>query len=224
VSRVLALVEGYTERAFVSEVLAPELGRLGIDLRARIVGKVGHKGGVRRFESVRKDLCALLRQEPRSFVTTMFDYYGLPSDWPGLAGAKGKPPLMAARCVEEAMARDICAAMGDPFEKARFIPYVQMHEFEALLFSAPAALANAVQCPSLKPQFEAVVTECGEPEGIDDRPEKCPSKRIEALARHYQKTVHGPIAAQRVGLARMRAACPHFAAWLGRLEGLGAPR
>jgi len=36
----------------------------------------------------------------------------------------------------------------------------------------------------------------------------------------YQKTIHGPLIALDIGLDAMRKACPHFNAWLQRLEQL----
>lgn len=88
-SRVLILVEGPTERAVVSKAFSPALGLRGVRLYPRVVGKPGQKGG-NKFARVRKELRALMLQEPESFVTMLFDYYGLPDDWPGVVSARGK--------------------------------------------------------------------------------------------------------------------------------------
>ena len=61
--RVLTVVEGFTERAIVEQTLAPYLGARGLSLHAKVIGKPGHKGGVRSFEAVRKEILALLKQE-----------------------------------------------------------------------------------------------------------------------------------------------------------------
>jgi hypothetical protein len=87
-SRVLILVEGPTERAIVDQVFAPALAVKGVYLYPRVVGKPGHKGG-NKFETVRRELRNLLRQELTSTVTMLFDYYGLPPDWPRKTDAKG---------------------------------------------------------------------------------------------------------------------------------------
>ena len=34
----------------------------------------------------------------------------------------------------------------------------------------------------------------------------------------YQKPLHGPLAVAAIGIDRIRAVCPHFHQWLGRLE------
>ena len=90
-NRVLALVEGDTEQAFVRDVLAPELAHKGADLRARRIGKPGHKDGVRGYEVVLREIRTLLKEDLGRYCTTMFDYYGLPSNWPGVMEAKAKP-------------------------------------------------------------------------------------------------------------------------------------
>jgi len=66
------------------------LGARGLSLHAKVIGKPGHKGGVRNFDAVRKEILALLRQERGSHVSTFFDYYGLPANGPGVQEAQGK--------------------------------------------------------------------------------------------------------------------------------------
>lgn len=61
------------------------------------------------------------------------------------------------------------------------------------------------------------------PELINDGPTTAPSKRIIAEIPEYafQKSTAGPLIAARIGLDVMRARCPNFGEWLGRLEALG---
>jgi hypothetical protein len=218
-SRVLALVEGQTEQAFVKQLLAPELSARNVFVTAALIGKPGHKGGIRPYEVLRGDILKVLKQDQRQFCTTMFDYYGLPAAWPGKGDRPGSPSSLA-ESIEHAMRDDIACAMGEGFVPARFIPYIQMHEFEALLFSDPGALASVLDPSGLTAVLEKIVEQCGDPERIDDNPEGAPSKRIIQHSHRYSKVVHGTIAAQRMGLAKMRDRCPHFADWVTRLEAL----
>lgn len=221
-NRVRAMVEGQTEEAFVREVLAPNLGAHGVFISATRIGKPGRRGGVRPWGEVRRDILATLKQDRAIYCTTMFDYYGLPSNWPGRDEARQERQTSTkAGAVEQAIRADVCAQLGDSFDEARFLPYIQMHEFEALLFSDTGVLAESVQRPRLKLRLDEIVEQCGEPEGIDDNPQTAPSKRICTLVGSYQKVVHGTIAAMRIGLTTMRARCPHFAKWLEALERLG---
>ncbi len=220
-SRVLALVEGHTERSFIKEVLAPDLGLRGVFLTAALIGKPGHKGGIRPYLGVRKEILAALKQDHVRYCTTMFDYCGLPRDWPGVAQADAAERRLIAERIEGALHDDICSALGPSFEADRFLPYIQMHEFEALLFSDPDILAETLQKPALASDFRSIVADCGDPEGIDDVPQTSPSARIGAAAGAYRKVVQGTIAAKRIGLPTMRERCSHFCEWVGRLEGLG---
>jgi hypothetical protein len=221
---VLIIVEGPTEGAVVEQVLAPHFGGRGVSLHAKVVGKPGHKGGIRSFESVRKEVLALMNQERRCFVSTFFDYYGLPVNWPGITEAHGKPAQEKARLVETAMLQNLRSLLGEPDNLSRFLPYVQMHELEALLFSNPKTMANTFERPSLASSFAEIVRQCGECEEINDNPETAPSRRIATLFPAYRKgsslLAHAPIIAKRIGLDAIRQACPHFNAWLAKLETL----
>jgi len=141
-SRVRALVEGQTEEAFVREVLAPNLGVHGVFVSATRIGKPGRRGGVRPWLVVRNDILATLKQNRAVYCTTMFDYYDLPSDWPGTDGTRRKRPISKkAGEIQQAIQADVCNELGESFDAQRFIPYIQMHEFEALLFSDTGVLA-----------------------------------------------------------------------------------
>jgi hypothetical protein len=222
-SRVLILVEGTTEQAIVNQVFNPALAGKGVYLYPRVVGRSGHKGG-NKFETVRCELGKLLRQEPTSTVTMLFDYYGLPPDWPGKTKAKGKDPIEAPKIVEQAVAAVVQADLGNSRNPTRFIPYIQMHEIEALLFAGPKEMAQVFGDPGLAAQFEKIVRDCGGCENINDKPETAPSKRIQKLYPNYRKgsgvNAHAYRIAQHIGMQRIRQQCPHFDEWMTRLEQL----
>ena len=73
-----------------------------------------------------------------------------------------------------------------------------------------------------EPQFAAIRDGVATPEDINERPEYAPSTRIKSLFPAYKKTLHGPTAAARIGLDRIRAECPHFNAWMDRIERFAA--
>ena len=108
--------------------------------------------------------------------------------------------------------------MGTSFNPDHFIPYVMMHEFEAMLFSNCDSFARAIGRSDLIDDFQAIRDDFTAPEEINDCRETAPSKRIEALHPAYQKPTMGVLAAQSIGLEAIRNECPHFAAWLHRLE------
>lgn len=223
--RVLMLVEGQTERGIIQQVLAPYLGSQGIYLSPKIVGKPGHKGGVRRrFDSVARELRALALQERESTVTMLFDYYALPIEWPGVQNSKGRPAEQIPGIVEPEIHQAVLKAIGDDCAPARFIPYVQMHEVEAWFFAGPDKMAEVFERPDLADSFRQIVADCGGCEKINDHPETAPSKRIERLFGHYKKgdgqRAHAPVIVSKIGIDDIRNACPHFNEWLTRLEAL----
>jgi hypothetical protein len=217
-SRVIAVVEGQTEQGFVREVLAPFLGDKNVDITARLVGKPGHKGGDCRYERAKRDVLALLKQEADTVVTTMFDFYALPDSWPGRREARTTLTAQKAAVVETAVKDDISHELGTSFDQSRFHPYIQMHEFEALLFSQPATICAVLRSPQSEKELQSIRASFSNPEEINDNSETAPSKRLLKLFADYQKRLHGSIAAKRIGVDAMRKECPHFARWVEILE------
>ena len=102
----------------------------------------------------------------------------------------------------------------------RFVPYVQMHEFEGLLFSDPNQLASALRRQDLAQKLWAIRRDFETPEHIDDSPVTAPSKRIQSLISRYRKVQAGERAALAISLVKIRQECPLFNAWLNTLESL----
>jgi hypothetical protein len=220
-SRVIAVVEGQTEQGFVREVLAPFLSYKNVYMTAQLVGKPGHKGGDCRYERAKRDILALLKQEADTVVTTMFDFYALPDSWPGRVEARTALLATKAEIVETAVQNDISSELGTSFDRSRFRPYIQMHEFEALLFSQPATICAVFQSPESEQEVQSVRASFRNPEEINDNFETAPSKRLLKVFSNYQKLLHGLIAAKRIEIGPMRKECPHFARWVEVLEAAG---
>lgn len=225
--RVLALVEGQTEERFCNELIAPSLGGRGIEMQTTTMGRPRTTGGVRSWKQTEKELRRLLQEDGGRHVTTMFDYYGMPLDWPGRDDAVRKPLEQKATTIENAMYARMKVLVGKRWRPDAFVPYVQLHEFEALLFAAPEVLGQVI---SHGRKRERAVQRCQQvmerfstPEEIDDGASTAPSKRILEIAPGYQKVADGVIAASRIGLRTIRAACPNFNAWMERMEGLPGP-
>jgi len=142
----------------------------------------------------------------------MVDLYRLPSDFPGIAESRRiVDPVNKAEFLEERFSSDL--------NHPRFVPYVQLHEFEALLFSDPQRFSIAF--PSLGTEgtdLEAIRRQFQTPEHINDGDDTSPSKRICKLLPQYVKPVSGPLIAKHIGLAKLRAECRHFHSWLQRIE------
>lgn len=230
-ARLLVHVEGPTEEAFVNEVLAPHLYSVGYTgVSARLIGKQrarNRRGGIRPWPEARKRIINFLLEDPGQIASTMVDYYGLlqngPGGWPGRAEARSLPFSDRAAHVENAIYSDIANEMGEGFNASRFVPYVMMHEFEAMLFSDCGTFAQAINHPDLAVPFQRVRDRFDTPEEINDAPETAPSKRIANLLPSYQKPLLGVAVVSAIGLPVIRRECPHFAHWLAQLEDLATP-
>jgi len=153
------------------------------------------------------------------FFTTMIDLYAIHAQFPGLDEAEKLRhlPYKRVELLEQRFAQDI----GDP----RFIPYIQLHEYEAYLFADPTCFdyfydRHAKEIAAL----QAIASSMDTPELINDGQHSAPSKRIIAQFPDYKgaKPIVGPQVAELIGLTAIRSKCPHFSAWLSRLEQLGA--
>lgn len=168
---------------------------------------------------MREEIVRHLRNDTDAYATMMVDYYALPDDWPARANSNAAvDTLSRSRIVEQAMAADIVEVMGSDFDSRRFIPFVLLHEFEALLFSDCNAFARAIGRDQIAGALQAIADAFDSPEHINDSPFTAPSKRILAILPGYTKVLSGSIAAIEIGIERMEATCSNFARWLLSLK------
>lgn len=215
--KVLVLVEGQTEEKFVKEVLNPHLNNYAKYLVPTIVNtkivKSGpnFKGGIGSYRQVKRDLLRLLGDSSALCVTTMFDLYGLPSEFPGREDAPAVP-YEKVQHIENALKQDI--------DHPRFLGNLTLHEFEGLLFTTPGEIARALNEPHREKELSQIRAYFQTPEEINDDPHTAPSKRLEVIFPRYNKPFYGIVISKRIGLNAIRAECPHFHEWVSRLEHL----
>lgn len=218
-TRVYLLVEGQTEEAFVRELLVPHCARFGLYLTPIIVStSPGYKGGVVSYTKIKPQIQRLCRQDAGAHVSTLFDLYALPQNFPGKTDVTypaNSTGHQKAVFLETQLAQDIC--------QPNFIPNLMVHEFEALLFVQPSKFADWTDSYNAVIALGNQAQKYATPEDINDSPESAPSKRILKAMPEYQKTFHGPLIACEIGLDAMRATCPHFHGWLQQLEALSPP-
>jgi len=218
--RVHVICEGQTEEMFINELLLPVFLAKGILLVPALVGKPGHKGGNFKFDRLQADVKNRLLGERAAYCTTFFDYYGLPQSFPGKNSQNTQVDIRTkAATVQDAMTVELTRLIGNDAMR-RFIPFVQMYEFEALLFSDPDAFARGVDREYLSQSLTDIAEQFDSPEHINNSPQTAPSKRIEKLIRGYEKPLMGTLAALEVGLDIMRQKCELFDNWLKQLESL----
>lgn len=212
------LCEGKTERTFAETLLAPHFEGFGVRTDAVEIGipNIQHGGGV-TFGRVLRDVKLLLSDH--EFVTTLVDFFKLGKGWRGINDCTCEmTTAQKAESVE-------CAALEDAKTKLeisdigqRFIPNVLMHEFEGLLFTDPEVIVEITRAVNAKPDLLEVAAQFVSPEDINSG--DAPSKRLVACGANYGKAAHGARIAKAIGLPAIRGKCPHFDAWMGRIEGL----
>ncbi|SEF49144.1 DUF4276 family protein [Nitrosomonas ureae] len=217
-SRLYITVEGQSERKFADDVLQPYFASFSIEVKTRVVltnRKLGKRGGILDFEKIRNDLLRLMHEDykPEARFTTMIDLYALPHEFPGWEDAQKKMlPMERVQILESALKKE----MGDQ----RFLPYIQLHEFETLLYCDLMQLQQRIS--GTETAFAALSKEVKHlnPEDINEGRETAPSKRIIKHVPIYErlKVRVGAPAATAIGLPILRNKCPHFNSWISQLE------
>jgi Domain of unknown function (DUF4276) len=221
-TRLFIVGEGSTEEAFVQKVLAPELRNLNVFAKPVLVEtSPGHFGGGLNLDRVRRAVRNSLRQHRDAYVSTMFDLYALHSSFPGVVSSDALTPSARASHIERELHHDIVSRVG--CRPDRFIPHIQPHEFESLLFSDIDRLCEGdPDWTNHRVQLIAVRNQVENPEWINESPQTAPSKRLEILRPRFKKSVDGPVAAARINLHKIREQCPHFSRWYSRIAALRA--
>lgn len=177
-------------------------------------------GGIVRWEILKREIENYLNEKD-VVVTMLIDYYGLYSKYhfPGWAESlKIKDKNARMDYLELAMLKDIKES-----GQHRFIPYMQLHEFEGLLFNdidifyEQVPKEELVGIAELKQTFRDYPDN---PEMINNNPETSPSHRLERIVKGYNKVLYGHYFAQAIGLERIRNKSPRFNAWLNRIENI----
>jgi len=221
--RVCVVCEGQTEEEFVLAVLAPALIGVGINLIPEMIStSPGHKGGALRFERVKRHLRNTLRQASAPSVTTLFDLYRLDKSFPDFELASNQKDISnRLAMLNSALHRVVVAEASCRPE--RFLPFIQPYEFEALLFSDVTVLTATYE--TWHPAASALLNvrnAAPTPEHINEHPDTKPSAHLERELKlpRYKKALHGPIAAQNIGLTKIAAECKFFAGWLKSIRQL----
>lgn len=222
-ARLHFIVEGQTEETFVNRVLIPQLATRSVWAKVRCVMTsrkrgIKYRGGLDSYARAKRDIVLWMKEDQNddAFFTTMFDLYALPNDFPGYESAHRKTdPRQRVTALENAILQDLA--------HRRFVPYIQLHEFEALLLADPKELEwEYLEHDTAIQNLVNMVSTFASPELIDDGNETAPSKRIIKQIPEYEgmKASAGPIVAEKIGLPKLRSKCPHFDEWLCRLETL----
>lgn len=215
--RLVIVCEGPTEQEFVRDVLQPHFLPKDIYIQIPLIKKSG--GGIVPWAVLKTQIENHLR-EGDSFVTTLIDYYGIPDrfNYPGWQESKIiVDKSLRMDFLEQKMLADVDSALSH-----RFIPYIQLHEFEGLLFNNIQSFEHTFEAKEFrdKNELQSILNQYYNPELINDNPNTAPSKRLMKLIEGYNKIIYGSILAETIGIKNIREKSPRFNNWIARLERL----
>ncbi len=213
--RIIIICEGRTENEFCKKVLEPHLNEMNIHIQAPLIKK--SRGGIVSWHAFKKQIEKHLNQEKDVVVTQLMDYYGIEAkhQFPSWKERNRYSGLIERiEMLEGAMVND----MPESFQH-RYIPYLQLHEFEALLFSDINAFKwfDDEEFHNYD-TFKKIFNDFDNPELINDNKKTCPSARLEWHIPGYNKVIYGSLIAEEIGLTKIRTKCTHFDSWVNKLE------
>jgi hypothetical protein len=210
--RVYVFCEGQTEETFVREVLRSHFEGLNIFVEPIILGNGSQKGGISTYGKVKPQIERKCKEDRNSWITTMIDFYRLPTDFPTSVIPRGLSSIEKAKITQQSFQEDIA--------QPNFIANLMVHEFESLLFSEPEAFKNWCDDPKVILNLRKICADFESPEYINDGYETAPSRRILKLWKQYDKVWHGSLISLDIGLDKIRRECPIFNSWIESLESL----
>ncbi|MGM9735049.1 MAG: DUF4276 family protein [Candidatus Cryptobacteroides sp.] len=206
--RLIIVAEGQTEQVFINEVLAPYMSKFGFrSITPILIKKKNGHGGLVNYQHLFNTIRGLLASQKNDFiVSTLVDYFRIPNNMPHYDEAMIQSnDLLRADYLQKSFLADI--------NDRRFIPYIQLHEFEALLFSNNNGFAKYWN-DDMSKLTKSIVDMYQNPEDINSSPETAPSKRLLAINKKYDKVIDGNLIAIEVGIHEMINKCPRFAKWI----------
>lgn len=212
--RVIIICEGQTEKEFCKEVLFDHFFSKKIHIQTPLIKHSG--GGIVHWKTLQKQIETHIKQDKEAKITLLIDYYGIKPEhefpkWQESHTIVNKNERMTA--LEMAMKE----AVGCP----NFFPYIQLHEFEGLLFHDITIFKNNF-LPS-EADFIAlsnIINDFPNVEDINDNPKTAPSKRLEKHIKGYNKPVYGALLAKEIGLSNIRRKAPRFNHWIEKIESI----
>lgn len=214
--RVVIICEGETEQEFCNKTLSQYFTPQEIFLQAPLIKH--SNGGIVKWSLLKKQIEITLKEDPTVIVTMLIDYYGLYQKyqfpkWDEALNIPNKSERMDF--LENAMYMDVEENL-----RHRFMPYIQLHEFEGLLFCDVEIFKQQIPANELIGVQELidVISAYPNPEDINTTPDTSPSHRLIRIIQGYNKIVYGDILADAIGLQTIRQKCPRFNQWIHSLE------
>jgi hypothetical protein len=171
--RLIIIVEGQTEKEFVEKSLRDYFFRYEIyDVRAIMIQtSKGNKGGFVNYDHLKNDITNLLKSEKDIVVSMFVDFFRIPTNFPNFE-------LSQSKSITDARIEVLLEGISNDINDERFIPYIQKHEFESLLFSSDEGFSNWFENEWIINELNTIINHYPNPEEINTGSDTAPSKRI----------------------------------------------
>lgn len=216
--RLDIIVEGQSEREFISQMLAPYLERCGVIESYNVSPIVvrtspNNRGGVSKYTQLRDDIRRSLSSSSQQLIVSMMiDFFRMPQNVPLPENYR---ELGSDFERADAIQTCICKDINDN----RFIPYIQMHEFEAFLFASSEGFRYCYGNDDRRIKVLCdIIEEYRNPEEINTSPDGAPSKRILSVIPEYDKVTDGNLIILQNGMNSIMEKCRRFNKWVELLR------
>lgn len=200
------IVEGDSEVSFINKKIIPYIysfslstGWLLYPHKVTTNRKLNIKGGIPGYQYLKNEIDRLKAQnEP--LITTFFDFFRIPTDFPGYS-------------IENKSVESIESAIKEEVNYEGLIPYIQKYEFETILFSNPEAFDIVLDNESQMNQIKDIADKYPDIETINGGPETAPSKRLAHIF-DYDKVTDSELILENISIEQIQAKCARFSCWL----------
>lgn len=212
--RIVFIVEGDTEIQFVENQIIPYLQEkcgYHIPMNAQKITtnkKKNCKGGNVGIEYLRNEIRKIAASGD-TFITTLLDFFRLLNDFPNYTTDK-------TRVTE--IEQGLTDAMTDIVSHNRFLPYIQLHEVEALMFIKVEGFELLIDEDRQRQELQNIIAQYPNPEDINGGRATAPSKRLEKIFPKYQKVYYSECVFGELSIDEIRNKCHHFNSWLEKIQ------
>lgn len=219
--RIVFIVEGDTEIQFVENQIIPYLQEkcgYHIPMNAQKITtnkKKNCKGGNVGIAYLRNEIRKIAASGD-TFITTLLDFFRLPNDFPNYTTDK-------TRVTE--IEQGLTDAMTDIVSHNLFLPYIQLHEVEALMFIKVDGFELLIEEDRQRQELQDIIAQYPNPEDINGGRATAPSKRLEKIFPKYKKVSDSECVFGEISIDEIRNKCHRFNSWLeniqNRLQNIG---
>ena len=197
------LVEGETEERFFKEIVKDYYkGKHFISCSLMPQGK--RKGGTIDYNQTKKELSRFFYSGKHfDKIILIQDYYRLGKTMKEHIGGNLNLDKIIFS-IQERLEKDV--------NNPKFHFRLQIHEFEAYLFTNPDFVASYFDDNKILQKIEKILEEFdGNPELINNRFDTKPSKRLDEMTQNkFQKRIDGITIVKNVGIDNIRKKCKYF--------------